>query len=222
MTTGFSTAIIILLITLAVASVGLVLFILGLILKKPGQWIPGIILTAVSLLLGIFGLGLFFSALDHNSYRSNDYSNYNYNDPYYENHDNNDQNNLSPEIAKPESDNEETSSRASGFIQDADKSLIYIKIHPAADLYDMGIKVIKIDTYNGSGKDKKVIPLEINFANKFKGNLQLILYSSADEELGSSNVQINQEGNTTFTVKFVFDKTANFMQTDHAQLKTSN
>jgi hypothetical protein len=50
----------------------------------------------------------------------------------------------------------------------------------------------------------------------------LILYSSEDTELGISNVQINQEGNTTFTVRFVFDKTANFLQTNHAMLKTSD
>jgi hypothetical protein len=219
MTTGFSVPVILLFATLVIGSAGLVLFILGLILKKPGQWVPGIILSVVSLILGIYSLGIFFSSFDHSSYRNNDYSNYNYNDP---NSNNNDQNNLSPEIAKPETETEASSSRVSGHIQDADHSLVYIKVFPAPELYDMGLKVIKIDTYNGSGKDKKVIPLEINFENKFKGNLQLILFSSADEELGSSNVQVNQNGSTTFTVKFVFDKTANFLQTDHARLKTSD
>jgi hypothetical protein len=218
-TTGTSTAVILLFITLVIASAGLILFILGLILKKPGQWVPGIILTVVSIILGIYSLVLFGNSVSHSSYRSNDYSNYNYNDP---DNDNNDQNSQAPDVAKPKTNNDAGSSRVSGFIQDADKSLIYIKIHPAADLYDMGIKVTKIDTYNGSGKDKKVIPLEINFENKFKGNLQLILYSSEDVELGSSNVTINQDGNTTFTIKFAFDKTANFLQTDHAQLKTSD
>jgi hypothetical protein len=219
MTTGFSIAVILLFVTLVIASAGLVLFILGLILRKPGQWVPGIILSVFSLILGIYGLMLFGNAADHSSYRSNDYSANTYNDPY---NDNSDQNIQAPDEAKAESGKDENSSRVTGFIQDADKSLIYIKIRPAADLYEMGIKVTKIDTYNGSGRDKKVIPLEINFENKFKGNLQLILYSSEDIELGNSNVQINQEGNTTFTVKFAFDKTANFLQTDHAQLKTSD
>ena len=222
MTTGFSASVILLLVTLVIASVGLILFILGLILKKPGQWIPGIILTAVSLIMGIFSLGLFFSSLDHSSYRSNDYSNYNYNYSDSDSNSSSNQNHLSPDIAKPETNTDESGSRISGFIQDADKSLIYIRIRPAADLYDMGIKVTKIDTYNGTAKGKKIIPLEIFFENKFKGNLQLILFSSSDEELGNSSVQINQSGNTTFTVKFAFDKSANFMQTDHAQLKTSD
>ncbi len=219
MTTGFSAAIILLLVTLVIASAGLVLLILGLILKKPGQWVPGIILTAVSLILGIFSMVFFISAADNNSYRHKDYSHYNYNDPYY---DNNDEQNLSPEIARPENNSEASSSRISGFIRDADNSLVYIKVFPAPELYDMGIKVIKIDTYNGSGEDKKVIALELNFENKFKGNLQLMLFSKSDEELGSSHIQVNQEGSDAFTVKFVFPKTANFLQTDYARLKTSD
>jgi hypothetical protein len=218
MTTGFSAAVILLFVTLVIASAGLVLFILGLILKKPGQWVPGIVLTVVALILGIYSLGIFFNSLDHRSYSANDYSNYNYNDPYSDNNDHTEKS-LPNEESKTTFEN---SSRISGHIQDDDHSLIYIKVYPSPELYDMGIKVTKIDTYNGSGKDKKVIPLEINFENKFKGNLQLILFSSEDVELISSNVQINQEGNTTFTVKFVFDKTANFLQTDHARLKTSD
>ena len=216
--TGFSTAVILLIVTLIIASVGLVLFILGLILKKPGQWVPGIILSVVALILGIYSLGIFFTSIDQISYRTNDYSNYDFNDP----NSNNDKYNGQTPEANKEVNNDEGISRVSGHIQDDDHSLIYIKVYPAPELYDMGIKVTKIDTYNGSGKDKKVIPLEINFENKFKGNLQMILFSAEDVELGSSNVQINQEGNTTFTVKFVFDKTANFLQTDHARLKTSD
>jgi hypothetical protein len=217
-TTGFSTAVILLFVTLIIASAGLVLFILGLILKKPGQWVPGIILSVVALILGIYSLGIFFTSIGQISYRTNDYSNYDFNDPNSNNGENNGQ---APEANK-DVNNDESSSRVSGHIQDDDHSLIYIKVFPAPELYDMGIKVTKIDTYNGSGKDKKVIPLEINFENKFKGNLQMILFSAEDVQLGSSDVQINQEGKTTFTVKFVFDKTANFLQTDHARLKTSD
>jgi hypothetical protein len=218
-TPGISVAVILLFITLIIASFGLILFILGLILKKPGKWVPGIILSVSSFILGIVCLVMFGTYFDRSSSPitidnySHEYNHPNNDDNYHATPDSSDK---GAEVA------EGNSSRVSGFIQDADKSLIYIKIHPAADLYDMGIKVTKIDTYNGSGKDKKVIPLEINFANKFKGNLQLILFSSDDAELGSSNVQINQDGNTTFTIKFVFDKTANFLQTDHARLKSSD
>jgi hypothetical protein len=217
--TLISIALILLLITIIIGSLGLILFILGLILKKPGQWIPGIIFTVVSVILGIYSLIQFGDSIRHTSFRSNYNFTYNYNDT--ENDDTNNETPTAPED-KTNATKDENNSRISGFIQDDDKSLIYIKLYPEAELYDLGLKITKIDTYNGSGKDKKVIPLEINFANKFKGNLQLILFSSDNEELGSSNVQINQDGNTTFTIKFVFNKTANFLKTDHARLKTSD
>lgn len=218
MTTGISTAVAVLSVTLILGSTGLVLFILGLILKTPGKWIPGIVLTLFSAIFGIYGLILLTKSVPARSYSSGYGHTYNYNDPYYEEDDQNEP------AAKQnwEQNADENMSRVSGHIQDDDRSLIYIKVFPSPELYQMGIKVIKIDTYNGSGKDKKAIPLEIEFNNKFKGNLQLILYSSGNEELGSSDVQINQEGNTTFTVKFVFDKTADFLKTDHARLKTSD
>lgn len=218
MSTGISTAVIVLIATLAIASTGLVLFILGLILKTPRKWIPGIILTLFSVILGIYGLILLAGSMPARSYSSDYNHTYNYNDPYYEEEE--------PDEPATEQNKEqdfnENMSRVSGHIQDDDRSLIYIKVFPSPELYQMGIKVNKIDTYNGSGKDKKVIPLEINFENKFKGNLQLILFSSDNEELGNSNVQINQEGNTTFTVKFVFDKKANFLKTNYARLKSSD
>jgi hypothetical protein len=222
MATGFSAVIILILITLAIASVGLVLFILGLILKKPGQWIPGIVLTGVSVILGIYSLILVVNMSENRSDSySGSFGNPNierdYSSPY---DDNNDAQAVPDEKSKMETD--ENSSRISGFIQDDDKSLIYIKVFPSADLYDMGIKITKIDSYSNSARKQKMIPLEINFANKFKGNLQLILLSSSEEEMGRSSVQVNQNGNTTFTVKFVFDKTANFLQTDHARLKSSD
>jgi len=215
--TGSSVAVVLLFIALIIASLGLVLFILGLILKKPGQWVPGIIFTAVSFIVGIYSLFLLGNSTYHSSYRSYDYSTYNYNDP---NTDNNDQAKPVPED-KSETKSEGDYSRVSGFIMDDDNSLIYIKVFPAQDLYDLGLKITKIDAYSKSSRKQKMIPLEINFANKFKGNLQLVLYSSNEEELGSSNVQINQSGNSTFTVKFIFNKNANFLQTDHARLKTS-
>ena len=217
-TTGMSAALLLLFVTLIIASAGLVLFILGLILKKPGQWVPGIILTVVSFILGIYSLSIYADNIRYNPNPSSYSYQNNNNDPYP---DNSDKDNQAPDSARADKNTDENSSLVSGFVQDADKSLIHIKIRPAANLYDMGIKVTKIDTYNGSGKDKKVIPLELNFTNKFKGNLQLTLFSSDDEELGSSDVQINQDGNTTFVVKFVFDKKSNFLQTSYARLKTS-
>ncbi len=217
MTTGISVALTLIFIAIIIASLGLVFFILGLILKKPGQWVPGIIFTVVAFILGIYSLVLLGDSARYNRYRSQDYSSYNYND---QNDEYSDRATPVPDDKAKESKRED-GSRVSGFIQDDDKSLIYIKVFPAANLYDMGVKITKIDTYSNTSKKQKMIPLEINFASKFKGNLELVLLSSNEDELGSSSVQVNQDGNTTFTIKFVFDKTANFLQTDHARLKTS-
>ncbi|MEI6124083.1 MAG: hypothetical protein WCQ95_10715 [Bacteroidota bacterium] len=196
---------------------GLLLIMLGIVLKKPGQWVPGILVTFFSFVGGII-IFVFFIKGMVDSTRMNYADNYNY-DRSYPYDDQAQQNDEKPIEAAPE---ETTTENIAGFIQDDDKSLIYIKVIPDVVLKDYGIKVEKIDTYLHLGKNKKQIPLKINFTTKCKGEMVLILFSSANEELGRSKVQVNQEGNTTFTMKFVFPMETNFLQTDHARLKISD
>ncbi len=203
---------------LALISFGMILFILGLILKKPGQWLPGIIITVVSFLFGIF-VFIYFVKNGIDSAKSRTHYQFDYNQ------DDGSQNNDSYQ-AKPETPDEIAESPAeeqvSGFIQDADKSLVFVKITPDILLSDYGIKVEKIDTYAKSMKNKKTIALLMHFTTKCKGEMVLILYSTDDEELGRSKVQVNQEGNTSFTMKFVFPDETDFLRANQARLKISD
>jgi hypothetical protein len=196
----------------------LILFILGLIQKKTGQWVAGVIMFILSIIIAvIWFVGIivkipknFESKVKYHSDEYEQYDNYNNDTESYNDEDN--------YIV----DDKNNSDKISGFIQDVDKSLVYIKIVPEPALKDYGIKLNKIDTYSSKDGSSKMIPLNISFTDKFKGELQLILYSSGREELGKSLVHIGQEKNTTFTVRFIFEDEANFLKTDYALLKSSD
>jgi hypothetical protein len=200
------------------AGLGLLLLILGIIQKKAGQWIPGILVMVCSMVFCIAG----FAYLIGKTADYNKCSNIN----YYDNYTNPDEyeNEEEPGDTANYGDDESISkgeSYVTGFIRDADKSLIHIKVIPDPILKDMGISLVKIDTYSASGNKNKTIPLTIDFSKKFKGELQLLLYSSDNEEIGKSLVQVSQNENTAFTIKFLYDNETNFLKTEYARLKSS-
>ena len=203
---------------LLVAGLGLLLIILGSIQKKAGQWVPGILVMVFSMVYCIAG----FAYLIGKSAETGTCRNINYYDDY-----------TVPEESQNEEYPGDTATHEpgefiskgeayiTGFIQDADKSLIHIKVIPDPILKDMGISLVKIDTYSASGNKNKTIPLTIDFSKKFKGELQLLLYSSDTEEIGKSLVQVSQDANSAFTIKFLYDNETNFLKTEYARLKSS-
>jgi len=212
---------------IALIGFGLLLFILGLIQKKPGQWVPGIIVTFFSCIFGIFVFVYMIKSNVESHYnRMSDLDNNlrDYSSPYDQ--DNSNQNSdryqRQQQPAQEVTPEETTEDQVSGFIQDADKSLIYIKITPEVALKDYGIKLEKIDTYFAKTKNKKIIPLVLNFTTKCKGDMVLLLFSSSNEELGRSKIEVNQQGNTSITMKFMFPDETNFLQATHASLKISD
>lgn len=199
-----------------IIGLGLLLLILGIVQKKAGQWVPGILVTILAFVFCVVGL-FFLIGKTANLPRNTTINYYDDNDPSqrnYEEYNDNDTTSADDEFV---STGEEY---ITGFIQDTDKSLIHIKVMPDAILKDMGITVNKIDTYVAKGSNTKTIPLNITFSNKFKGELQLIIFSSDNEELGKSLVQINQSENSTYTVKFLYEKGTNFLRTEYARLKS--
>lgn len=212
------------LLTLFIAGTGLTFLILGIIFKKPGQWITGIISLVAAFFFLIFSFYLLGKFVSERQDPGNRYENYKNQDYYYEDEYSENDNSLNHSNEDIQNDNpsqEEISSCISGFIRDYDNSLINIKVFPASDLYNIGITVVRVDFSKPAEKTRKLIPLEIRFTNKFKGTLQLYLFDKDENELGNSNVEINQQENTTFLVTFVFDKNTSFLKADHARLKTS-
>lgn len=202
-----------------ITGLGLLLIILGIVQKKAGQWVPGILITTIAMIFGVAGfVYVIGKTANTNNHNSSNY--YDYNNPPQDNRYNNE------EADTTENNNDaveaENDKYITGFIQDIDKSLIHIKIIPDPILKDLGININKIDTYVVNANAGKVIPLNITFSKKFKGTLQLLLFSSDNEEINRSFLQINQNENSTFTVKFLFDKETNFLKTSYARLKSSD
>lgn len=201
-----------------IAGLGLLLLILGIIQKKAGQWVPGILVMVFSMVFCIAGFAYLIgkTADTRTCSNFNTYDNYDIPDEY------NDETDIADTTAnEPGEFISKGEAYITGFIQDADKSLIHIKVIPDPILKDMGISLVKIDTYSASGNKNKTIPLTIDFTKKFKGELQLWLYSSDNEEIGKSLVQVSQDANTAFTIKFLYDNETNFLKTEYARLKSS-
>ncbi|HOY31829.1 MAG TPA: hypothetical protein PKW80_08135 [Bacteroidales bacterium] len=200
---------------IALTGLGLLLIILGIIQKKASKWVPGILLTVVAVIFCIAGLIYLIGNTADNlkcdrSYQfDNDSALPEYEDTY----------NPYDTTYNEDDTVTENENYITGFIKDTDKSLIHIKIIPAPELADMGIIVNKIDVYTDTGSKKKTIPLNINFSRKFQGTLHLALYSSDDRETGRSSLQISQNENSTFTVKFIFGNETDFLKTEYAHLK---
>jgi hypothetical protein len=197
---------------------GLVLIILGIAKKKKSMWISG---TVIMLCIIIFCVAGFMIVL-RKAILSAKYETSYFIDNYAAPRDYEDENSQSDTTYNSDDLRSEGDEYITGFIQDADKSLVHIKVIPDAILKDLGITINKIDTYSATGSKNKTISLNIDFSKKFKGELQLLLYSSDSEEIGKSLVQISQNENSAFTVNFLYDNETNFLKTEYARLKSSD
>lgn len=192
---------------------GIVLIVLGIVHKKVAMWVPGAVMVLCAFIFCTAGFFLLLRNVTEKVAREKPSWNADRYTPYDE-----DENTLS-DTAYVEKEEEGC---ISGFIQDNDKSLVHIKIIPDPVLKELGVAIDGIDTYNISGNIGKKIALDIDFSRKFKGTLILILYSADNEETGRSYLQISQEKNSAFTVKFSFDNETNFLKTKYARLKSSD
>ncbi|HPB26230.1 MAG TPA: hypothetical protein PLB59_10440 [Bacteroidales bacterium] len=203
-----------LLISVIIIGLGLLMLILGIIQKKTGQWVSGILITLFALVFCIIGLVWLVGKKINTACDNSKQSEY-YDQPY----DDDMEENYGDTVYHGDESMATDENYISGFIQDDDKSLIHIRVIPHPLLEDLGIDIKKIDTYATTGK--KNIPLHIGFSKKFKGALELALYSSEGTELGKSLVEINQEENSAFTVNFSFSPETNFLKTEYARINSS-
>jgi hypothetical protein len=217
-----SSAVFLFIALLLLSTAAIVLFVLGLIFKKPSQWIPGLIMGIISIIGGIAAFFyLVFSIADRGDF-NNPYRNYSYD--YNYNYDYNDNENNTGDTTTVDEQffsAENTDEQITGFIKDKDNSLINICVIPDPVMKQYGIDLIKIN-YNGVDKSRKVIPVEMSFADAFKGQLNMTLISDDNSVLGSSSVTISQSGNNTFVVKFIFQNETDFLQARIARIYTSS
>lgn len=192
------------------ATAGVVLLMLGIILKKRWQLFTGIGTLIASFILMIVTIVLFASA-NTNNYdisESEDFS--------------------SPALEEALSDsnsqtkNEEIEifeSCISGHIKDADNSLTYIRIYPDKSLLNNGVQVLEIKTYYKSANTKgKSITLNISFEKEFHKTIKFSLFSDKNIEIGSAIAIVDQNGGNDMNITFNFDSEVPFEIADHATL----
>lgn len=205
---------------LVVFGLGLAFFILGIILRNPKQWIPGAVLGVVGIMLvaGGFIAGL-WGLVSRISSTTDHYDRYNYNYEYDYNSGNG-QNETDQEIPSEIIDTSASQwdTPVNGMIQDADKSVIFIRVFPERALAVQGIHLVKIDRSNAP-VNKKAIKASLTFDAEFRGWLQLDLYDRSDAYLGSSMLEVSRSGNGEMTVQFVYEKQVSFSDVDYARLR---
>jgi hypothetical protein len=204
----------ILMIIIAVIAIlgGLTLLIIGLIQNKIKLWIPGLIVFVIAFIIGIVGaiysLRTFIINVSHNSenFLNNRYHDLNhkiFSDTTY-----NMDSPVDSTFAEP----------VSGFIDDADNSLIYIKVFPKKDLIAKGITLEKVKKGNISGNIHKAIMLIFSYQKEFKGDMKLSVFDYEKKELGSSTSKINQKQGETSSVNFSFPDSIKLSLTDYCIL----
>jgi len=200
---------------------GLIFFTLGLIHKKPGQWITGIVLTVIALIILIYSIiSLINKSVNFISKISTDEFKYSYN-----HHDRNSEGNTyydSLEKSKQITEENSDDKGVSGFIKGIDNklTLIHVKINSQLEL--KGIVINVIADYTPQSIKKNGIPLKLNFSEDFKGKIKLTVYSNNNNEISSSAINCSAKKGDKQSVEFDFDKTIGLSDISYCMLSESD
>jgi hypothetical protein len=187
---------------------GIVFLILGLISSQPKKWIPGLITFLLALFFGIMAI---VSSIRNIAEKVKDLNNYS-NSNHWQNTYNTDS--LFKQELPVDSNFSEP---ASGFINDAENSLVYIRIYPHRDLLANKLTIQKI-TKGKAGKDKLAIEIILDFETTFSGKLNLSIYSTDKVFLGESLVNITGNPGFQSKVNFPFSTDVKFSEADYGTL----
>lgn len=189
---------------------GLTLLIIGIINSKRKLWLPGAIILSISITIGI--IGFLFSVktfvtnikdniikLDnmnkHNSYVCSDSTTYN-------------DRPVDSTFAEP----------ISGFVEDTDNSMVYVKVFPSRDITPFGITLEKVDKGKKSANVQKAISLILSFDRAYNGKLRLTAFDYEKKELGSSGASADKKSGEISSVNFAFTDDVNFSLIDYCTL----
>jgi hypothetical protein len=193
---------------------GLIFTLLGFIQKKPGQWIPGIVLSSFAILMVILTFVTIVRnaarAIDKNMKWHQQYSNkYNYDDNYYNSPDYT--NNGQPDVI---ADTKEVT----GFIKGSDNKLTLITVKTDALLLVKGVAVDKLENYTSASLKKNGIPVEISFSEDFKGGITLTAYDEGNNFISSSSIDCSGQKGNSMSIEFDFEKSINFSNIKYCTL----
>jgi hypothetical protein len=190
---------------------GIALLIFGLIFKKKGLWIPGIIVSAMTLLTGIIMLIIFFVGFNRSSslvdnpeyYPDNEYYN-NQDDGEYE------------EIAPTDTNvyiSEKTDSilklnfglPISSYLKDNNDNSYLIKLYPDKFMSQRGIRLLSF-TKTAPDATQNGIGIKIIFQKNFKGKFMLEIFGDDDYEISNNVMEVNQEAGKSIDLEFNLHK----------------
>jgi len=210
-TSNMSNSTLLLMSSIAVIAIagGLTLLIIGLIQNKLKLWMPGLIVFVIAFIVGmtstIFGFKNLITTISHNTGKHRIHG--------YLDSINNVFSNTKFDINSPVDST--FSEQVSGFVNDTDKSLIYIKVFPKKDLVNSGLTVEKVNKGKTPGKS---ISLILDFHKEFIGNIKLTAFDYVKRELGSSIFKANKKEDEISNINFTFPDNIKFSSIDYCTL----
>jgi hypothetical protein len=184
---------------------GITFLIIGLIQSQRKYWLPGAISFVISVIIGligmIFSINSFISTVSHNVNKLKNMKSENY--VYSDTSDYSDVP-VDTSFAVP----------VSGFIEDKENSLVYIKVFPKKNLLSKNISLEKVEKGNSPNK----IALVLNFNKDFSGNLILVAFDYEKHELGKSEISIQKRSGERSNLNFQFHEDINFSVIDYCTL----
>jgi hypothetical protein len=173
------------------------------------MWIPGLTVFVIAFIIGISGMFFSFKNLITNiTHLKEKPKIHGYLDSI-----NNVFSNTKFDINSPVDST--FSEQVSGFVNDTDKSLIYIKVFPKKDLFARGLTVEKVNKGKTPGKSVSLI---VNYHKEFKGKIKLTAFDFEKKELGSSISKVNQIQDELMNINFTFPDNTKFSSIDYCTL----
>jgi hypothetical protein len=188
---------------------GLTLLIIGLIQNKQKLWIPGLAAFVIAFIIGVVGaLFSFRNFMENITHNADRFVNHRVHGPLHA---------IFSDTTYDLNNPVDTTfaEQISGFVNDTDNSLIFIKVFPKKELLSKGLIIEKVNKGDISGK---AISLMLSFHKDFTGNIKLTAFDYEKKELGSSNIKADKKTGEISRANFSFPNNVNLSLTDYCTL----
>lgn len=182
---------------------GIIFFILGLINKKPGQWVTGIALSLAAFILIVYSIFGIVNASVNLVKRisKNEFKHSYYNNCNTENSKCND----SLGRNTTEMDNSSEDKGVSGFIKGNDNKLTLIHVKIDEQLKSKGVSIDKIENYSPESIKRNGIPIKLAFIETFKGKIILTAYDADNNQISTCSINCFAQKGDNKSFEFDFN-----------------
>jgi hypothetical protein len=199
---------------------GIILFILGLVHKRPIQWITGAVIIFASLIIVVSSIVTIINKSINTINKFNNLEKKHHSNPDYCDGNNSNEYSYAVNTEKERNVKEIKSEDkgVSGFIKGIDNklTLIHVKNNKQSELN--GISIDKIEDYTPQTIKRNEISLTLNFLNDFNGKLILTAYNTENIEVSESSISCLSQKGENKRVEFQFDKDVKFSEINYCIL----